>query len=596
MKAATQAVQAGVLGVALNKSESTMGIVVMPEFSYQKGQLWRSEFMALEALSKQTLNMDRAVSIQFKARKDQRDARPLTYKGRLVMGASIAENSWPFRTSLLAREGRSVPVEQLASSEMTLVEDTDAAALPIGVEMDTISGAKKFEQLGEAAYSALLDAAIEGVPMDGRSGIVVVDLNMGTGDIIGAWLNRKRAWTIPTGYVGFTDDPVTKEWVLKCFTEKLAKMHLDEDFPLPGIQKMSKEIPADLVAEKPKKPTLNVLVGGGPDGLHPVVPDALAKERSGANKIVALRKSHCLNNFSSAIVRFILHVCLPWQEWAIHEQFGEDFRNFVAAIEEEFGPAPAEVINKKEEEKKDSALPNGKKRGAAGAVVEPAQKKNKVGPDHLVSLDKLGDAGLLMEVPLPHVKADGVCIRVMSGNRCFVVNKGNGAVKLQPGTILAGFGAGNYKQRQLDELYDKEKEVLFQPLHSSLVLFNGHLATVEALVTQRQTQFPSTKVMYHDMVPTPTADLPHAWTLKRTHDVVFIPTGKAAVQEGTPGNTKLQTLATLLPISSWGGATSAAEVVFAVRWAPSGLMPTRPQVVLTAELSLPAGNGCLLTK
>jgi len=105
--------------------------------------------------------------------------------------------------------------------------------------------------LGEAAYSALLDAAIEGVPMDGRSGIVVVDLNMGTGDIIAAWINRKRAWTIPTGYVGFTDDPMTKEWALKCFTEKLAKMHLDEDFPLPGIQKMSKEIPADLVAEKP---------------------------------------------------------------------------------------------------------------------------------------------------------------------------------------------------------------------------------------------------------------------------------------------------------------------------------------------------------
>ena len=160
---------------------------------------------------------------------------------------------------------------------MTLVEDTDAAALPVGVEMDTISGAKKFEQLGEAAYSALLDSAIQGAPMDGRSGIVVVDLNMGTGDIIAAWINRKRAWTIPTGYVGFTDDPVTKEWALKCFTEKLAKMHLDEDFPLPGIQKMSKEIPADLVAEKSKKPTLSVLVGDGADGLHPVVPDALAK-------------------------------------------------------------------------------------------------------------------------------------------------------------------------------------------------------------------------------------------------------------------------------------------------------------------------------
>ena len=45
--------------------------------------------MSLDVLSKQSLNMDRAVSIQFKARKDQRDVRPLTYKGRLVMGAAL---------------------------------------------------------------------------------------------------------------------------------------------------------------------------------------------------------------------------------------------------------------------------------------------------------------------------------------------------------------------------------------------------------------------------------------------------------------------------------------------------------------------------
>ena len=287
-------------------------------------------------------------------------------------------------------------------------------------------------------------------------------------------------------------------------------------------------------------------------------------------------KSHCLNTFYLQLFdSFCLWSC-PGRNGPSTSSSAKSFATWSRPIEEEFGPAPAQVANKKEEDKKDSGPANGRKRAAAGAVVETQQKKNKVGPHHLVSVDKLGDAGLLMEVPLPHVKADGVCLRVMSGNRCFVVNQGEGTVKLQPGTILAGFGAGNYKQRQQDELYDKEKEVLFQPLHSSLALFNGHLATVEALVNQRMTQFPSTKVMYHDMIPAPTADRPQAWQLKRTHEVVFIPTGKAAVQEGTPGNTKLQTLATLLPISSWGGATSAAEVVFGVRWAPSGLMPTRP--------------------
>ena len=272
-----QNVQAGILGIVLNQSESNMGIVVMPEFSYQKGQLWRSEFMALELLSKQNLNVDKTLSIQFKARKDQRDIRPLTYKGRIAFGGIVSENAWLFRSSILAREGRTQPVEQLAGSEMAVVEDTDSSALPPSADVEAVTGAKKFEQLGEAAYAALLDAAIEDVPMDGRSGIVVVDLNMGTGDVVNAWINRRKAWTIPAGYVGFTDDRMTKEWITKCFTQKLAKMHLDEDFPIPGIQKMSTELPADLVAEKPKKPTLNVLVGGGSDGLHPVVPDALSK-------------------------------------------------------------------------------------------------------------------------------------------------------------------------------------------------------------------------------------------------------------------------------------------------------------------------------
>ena len=72
----------------------------------------------------------------------------------------------------------------------------------------------------------------------------------------------------------------------------------------------------------------------------------------------------------------------------------------VTAIEEEFGRAPAEMINEKEEEKKILPWPMERKGGGgASAVVEQPQKKTKVGGDHLVFLDKLGDAGSLMEVP-----------------------------------------------------------------------------------------------------------------------------------------------------------------------------------------------------
>ena len=66
--------------------------------------------MALELLSKQNLNVDKTLSIQFKARKDQRDIRPLTYKGRIAFGGIVSENAWLFRSSI-----RSDPTSGAAS-------------------------------------------------------------------------------------------------------------------------------------------------------------------------------------------------------------------------------------------------------------------------------------------------------------------------------------------------------------------------------------------------------------------------------------------------------------------------------------------------
>ena len=283
------------------------------------------------------------------------------------------------------------------------------------------------------------------------------------------------------------------------------------------------------------------------------------------------------------------------QEWATHNSYGSEFRDLLKSIEEEFGPPPQEVEPTSNKEK--DKIPK-RKSGSGSETATPATKVRKVlASEHLLPLDKIGDTGIMAEAPLPQLKQNGVVIRVMTGNRCFLINTADVEIKLPSATILAGFGQGNYKQRQANEEWNKEKEVLFQPQIGSLMLFNNRLCTLEDIVTTRLAKFPNSKILYHEMVPQPQPDKPHAWTLKKTADVVFVPNGKATVEEGPDKTvTKMQSSALLLPVSAWAGTAQVAEIVWGVRWAPAGLMPTRPQIVTVADLSLPPKQGCLLTK
>ena len=60
-----------------------IGLVIMPQFSYVKGQVWRMENKAFELLAG-TLNIDKHLCICFDAPHDARDERPQTYQIRVV--------------------------------------------------------------------------------------------------------------------------------------------------------------------------------------------------------------------------------------------------------------------------------------------------------------------------------------------------------------------------------------------------------------------------------------------------------------------------------------------------------------------------------
>ena len=63
-------------------------------------------------------------------------------------------------------------------------------------------------------------------------------------------------------------------------------------------------------------------------------------------------------------------------------------------------------------------------------------------------------------------------------------------------------------------------------------------------------------------------------------------TGKAATQNDG---------AACLPLEIWANMSSAAKLVWEMKWTGTGLMPTRPIIVLADDVTVPAESSVLVT-
>ncbi|CAK9007782.1 unnamed protein product [Durusdinium trenchii] len=432
VKDAAQACQSQVLGVLCNNSSKRLGAVILPQFTYKKGQLYLHEIAVLQSLNNASLNFDKTWVLAFETRKDSRDNRPLTYPGRAVCGCGVEEKDWIFKGCHLIRDGRTAAAEQLAASNMQRIEDPDPEALPGSA--DPVCGARKYEQLGTSAYVKLLDACVEGAQLDGKAGLIICDLHVGVGDSFNAWLQKRSSWTMPTGYFGLTDDAVTQEWFNKVKKEEMASSHLDGSLVIPGYQPVALDVPADQVTARPKPPKLHVLVGAGPDQLYPKFPDALVKE------------------------------------WGTHLEFGSRFQEMMNQVIEEFGPEPMEKEEKKRTAGGTDKNPRPKKR--AGII------KSEVAP---VKIEEMPTSPCLLEVTLSNVRNNSsMVLQVLAGStkEIWLLNRGNIEQKLTPGFILSGFGKGEYKQQSPAS----DREILYDMSGLPQVLFQSSLRPLEEVV------------------------------------------------------------------------------------------------------------------
>lgn len=83
------------------------------------------------------------------------------------------------------------------------------------------------------------------------------------------------------------------------------------------------------------------------------------------------------------------------------------------------------------------------------------------------------------------------------------------------------------------------------------VILQTQLQTLSAVVEERRKSNPAIKLAYFEMTESPENGDPGRFTLKKLHDVRFVPAGAAV--EGGPENqeTTQASAATLLPLQAW---------------------------------------------
>jgi len=227
------------------------------------------------------------------------------------------------------------------------------------------------------------------------------------------------------------------------------------------------------------------------------------------------------------------------QDWNQHPRFGDDFRKFLDSVVEEFGELPAaaaqEILEEPPAAGQGVVPDSGKKRPRPNAALPGPSpvKKTKVDMGKVLVISEVGDQQKLLECPMLNTKSVGLMLHIKMGPKIYIFNKSLTEVTLREGTTVAGFGRGKFKLREAgDENSDPDKELLYNLEGSScMVLHNGILTTVKALVAERRKVNPVVKVNYFNLEEAPTAEDPTAFKLKRVNNIFFVP-GVAKAMEG----------------------------------------------------------------
>ena len=244
---------------ALGDQLQSLGILVSPTFSYNRGHVFLEEKAILDKLARSNVNLDWTCSILFRSKVDARDQRPMCYQARLIFASplDLLKNVW-FSCDLRKTQ-RTSEIAQMNPSKMREVENLAEDSVPDTTdERQRVRGASKYAQLGVEACQQILAGALEGSTFETIGpAVLILDLNVMTGEMYQAFLNQRTS-NAHTFFLGFCEDQNQASYVEQISREELADKYMAGS-PLPSGEKLDLNAPSDLLENFPDSPRLNLL-------------------------------------------------------------------------------------------------------------------------------------------------------------------------------------------------------------------------------------------------------------------------------------------------------------------------------------------------
>ena len=361
----------------------------------------------------------------------------------------------------------------------------------------------------------------------------------------------------PYYYAGFCEDAQHLEWVQHRFTAYATQKVSSGNLHIPDFTVPPEKLPDDLLQPEPPKPDLNALVWSD----YKV--DALGTE--------------CLKLPDVYLTRY-----------HDHPLFGEQFRTWYNdAVRDHSLDAKADSGSSA-----DNASPT--KRARVEVKKETTNAK-----DELVQFVPNADlpTTLIHNVDLAK-KGSSVKLRIAAGPIIHISNEGPEKADFQPGQLIAGFFKGKWstvKQKSGEKTSGEETipdaSIQFRLVDGSdVVLYNGKLSTVAALISERLKTSPEeAAVRYHTMLDAPCPENPNFFSLRTDHTVVYTLQELPAKISDEKKSIQQAHVASTLPTKCWESSPYTG-IIWSAKFMAKGLSPVRPSVLVTRAFSLPSGQ------
>jgi hypothetical protein len=534
--------------------KDAMGVLLMPQFAYKPAELWLAEQMVMTMLMERKLVAHRKWGLVFQEQVDARDKRSLVYDGRWMLsteGETDKDYLWAQAKIL---RGRTDIAKQLAAKHMQVVEELGEEVLPSTTDrFNTVKGAHKYSQCGEDAMQKMLDAVMEGPDWgkhQGNTVVVLVDLNPGVADLMDAFVLRRSAMRIPMHYVGLVDNDSHEEWVKQVKGRALIDKHASGELQVVGHPKPATDLPSELLEVLPASPVLNKLV---------IVDD----------KLMAPKDLE--------------------ETWSANPKFQKQFAEMIDAVALELGDSWTKWDALPPSQPANTNTPM-KRPGDDLAALSPP-KKAKVGEDKVIEEGKMvGGEDLFCTQILGGKSYVDVFLVIKPSHHIYIVDRSTKPVELPDGFLLAGFGKGSLKflSKEPDANPDTHITLSLEGSDTN-VLLDNKMRTLKDVIEEKRKTDPSPKVMYHNLEDVPGGGV-GAFRLVVVHEVLFGLLEQEVPKDGkdSKDNMLINRIGALIPTNFW--KSHCLDIIWAMRWVPTGLQPVRPVCCLTQGVALPPGH------